>query len=98
MMMKKFLISITFVVFISVYALFVHSYTIRNLSVRLNDVEHETSTIKYDLVNTKLILEGMTLQQEKQQKLMNITLENLITINKKLDSLIKKDVDYDTTK
>ena len=89
MMMKKFLISITFVVFISVYALFVHSYTIRNLSVRLTDVEQETSTIKYDLVNTKLILESFAVQQKQQQKLMNMTLENLTSINEKLDLLIK---------
>lgn len=93
MMMKKFLISITFVVFISVYALFVHSYTIRNLSVRLNDVEQETSTIKYDLVNTKLILESFAVQQKQQQKLMNVTLENLTTINEKLDILLNKDLE-----
>lgn len=91
-MMKKLFIFIVFVVIISVYALFVHSNTIANLNVRLTDVEQETSTIRYNLANTKLILEGMSLQQEKQQKLMNITLENLTQINKKLDLLINKDL------
>lgn len=91
-MMKKLFIFIVFVVIISVYSLFVHSYTIANLNVRLTDVEQETSTIKYNLANTKLILEGLALQQEKQQKLMNITLENLTQINKKLDLLINKDL------
>ena len=91
-MMKKLSIFIVFVVIISVYALFVHSYTIKNLNVRLTDVEQETSTMKYNLANTKLILEGLALQQEKQQKLMNITLENLTQINKKLDLLIDKDL------
>ena len=91
-MMKKLSIFIVFVVIISVYALFVHSHTIKNLNIRLTDVEQETSTIKYNLANTKLILDGLALQQEKQQKLMNVTLENLTQINKKLDLLINKDL------
>lgn len=90
--MKKVLLSIFLIIGVLTYALIIHSQTIRDIGGRLETIERDNQVIHYSLNNTKLILDGFVVQQKEQQKLMNITLENLTQINKKLDLLINKDL------
>ena len=90
--MKKVLLSIFLIIGILTYALIIHSQTIRDIGGRLDTIERDNQVIHYSLNNTKLILDGFVVQQKEQQKLLEITLENLNTINNKLDILLNNKV------